>query len=210
MMGGITAKAQINTLAGLTGAVAVYCPAEQVKMLAASSGTTYAWLRYPGKDLTGTPVTLAGTTANLVDVPPAPGYYTYVSTSSNTNCTSDPSTPVVIYALPNITATVTGPAAACVSAIGTTVLTATAANTEATDTDVFGYTYQWSKNGTAITGATNTTYTLNATTDATLGAQAFTVSVKYIIRPACTTAVSNTQTVTVEPNPTKPTVTIVP
>ncbi|WCT11849.1 hypothetical protein [Mucilaginibacter jinjuensis] len=213
VMAGITAKAQITTLAGLPGAAAVYCAAEAVKLQGNSTGTTYVWKRYPGKDLTGTPVTLTETTNNLSDVPPAPGYYTYVSTASNTNCTSDVSAPTTIYALPTINAAVTGPATVCVSAVGSTILTATGSNVETTDTDIFGYTYKWFKNGTAITGATGSTYTLSATNDATVGTQAFTVQISYVITShggSNCGVTSSAANVDVQANPTTPTVTIMP
>jgi hypothetical protein len=215
MIAGSAVKAQgISTLADLPGAAAVYCSGETVKMLAASTGaTTYTWLRYPGKDLTGTPVTITGsTTVNLTDVPPGSGYYTYVSTGSNTNCTSDPSLPTTIYALPVIKAVPTGPTSVCVNSIslGTTTLTANATNTDATNTDVFAYTYQWKKNGTTIASATNSTYTLDPTADAATGSQAFTVQVNYVIRNTCSPITSTAANVDVQANPTKPTVTIVP
>jgi hypothetical protein len=212
IIAGTTVKAQITQLSDLTGAAAVYCSGENVKMLATSTGTTFVWQRYPGKDLTGTPVTVSSTTANLVDVPPGSGYYTYVSTASNTNCTSDPSLPTTIYALPVIKAVPTGPASVCVNSIslGTTTLTANATNTDATNTDVFAYTYQWKKNGTTIASATSSTYTLDPTADAAVGSQAFTVQVNYVIRNTCSPITSTAVNVDVQANPTKPTVVIVP
>lgn len=214
MIAGTTVKAQgISALSDLTGAAAVYCSGENVKMLATSTGTTYVWQRYPGKDLTGTPVTVSSTTANLVDVPPGSGYYTYVSTASNTNCTSDPSLPTTIYALPVIKAVPTGPASVCVNsiALGATTLTANASNTDATNTDVFAYTYQWKKNGNAIAGANAATYTLTSANDAAaVGSQAFTVQVNYVIRNTCSPITSTAVNVDVQANPTKPTVVIVP
>jgi hypothetical protein len=211
MVAGTTVKAQVAQLSDLTGALAVYCPAEAVKLHGASTGTTYTWLRYPGKDLTGTPTTLTSTTADLSDAPPSPGYYTYVSTSINTNnCTSDQSDPTTIYALPHITAPLSGPANTCVSALASTVLTVAPVSTEsAIITETFVYTYQWLKNGTAITGATSPSYTLDPVKDAAVGSQTFTVNVFYAVRPSCA-AVSNSQAVLVQANPTKPTVTIVP
>ena len=215
MMAGITAKAQsITTLAGLPGAAAAYCAGEAVKLQGNSTGTTYQWKRYPGKDITGTPVTLTETTNTLSDVPPSPGYYTYVSTASNTNCTSDVSAPTTIYALPTIKADLTGPASACVSAVGATVLTVVASNLETTNTDAFGYTYKWLKNGQPIAGApSQPTYTLSSTADNTIGSQAFSVQVSYIITSHggsnCMQA-SNTANVDVQANPTTPTVTIMP
>jgi hypothetical protein len=213
MMASITAKAQITTLAGLPGAAAAYCAGEAVKLKGTSTGTTYVWKRYPGKDLTGTPVTLTEATNNLSDVPPSPGYYTYVSTASNTNCTSDVSAPTTIYALPTINAAITGPTSACVSALASTMLTATGSNVETTDADVFGYTYKWFKNGTVISGATGSTYTLSPTNDATIGSQAFTVQISYVITShggnncGVTSSAAN---VDVQANPTTPTVTIQP
>ncbi|NCD68747.1 hypothetical protein [Mucilaginibacter agri] len=213
MIAATTVKAQITTLAGLPGAAAAYCAGEAVKLAAASTGTTFVWKRYPGKDLLGTPVTLTETTANLSDVPTAPGYYTYVSIASNANCTSDVSTPVTIYALPTISAAITGPTTACVSDLASKTLTATASNLETADTEVFGYTYKWFKNGTAITGATGSTYTLSPTTDAAIGSQAFTVQVSYVLTShggSNCMQTSSAANVDVQANPTTPVVTIQP
>ncbi len=211
MMVGITVKAQtISALADLNAATkAVYCSTDHVKLTAASTGSTsYTWQRYQGIGVSGSPTTVSGTTANMDDASiTAPGYYTYVSTGSNTNCQSDVSDPITVYVLPNINATITGPATACVSAAGSTVLTA-AASSATSVSEAFAYTYQWYKGSTLLTGQTGSTYTLNATTDAGVGAESFSVKAYYVIKPACTEGTSAPYTVTIEPNPTKPVVSI--
>lgn len=209
----VTLKAQtISAIADLNAAAkAVYCSTEQVKLTAASTGaTSYTWQRYTGVGVSGSSTSIAGTTANMTDATiTAPGYYTYVATSANANCTSDVSDPITVYVLPNINATVTGPTLTCVSAVGSAVLTASASNATAVP-ETFAYTYQWYKGTTLIAGATGSTYTLNPLTDAGVGAQNFVVKAKYVIKPTCTEGESTPYTITVEANPTKPVVTITP
>jgi hypothetical protein len=80
LLAGNSLKAQVSALTDLNaGTLAAYCPLEQVKLTAASTGAvSYVWKRYVGTSATGTATTLAGTTANLTDAPTVPGYYTYV------------------------------------------------------------------------------------------------------------------------------------
>jgi len=219
-----TIKAQtISTLGGLTtGTLAVYCPSDQVKLNAASTGAvSYVWQRYTGTTATGTPTTLTGTTANLVDVPTAPGYYTYVSIGSNADgCTSVTSDPATIYVLPginvsiasNITGNPSGPISFCTNNVptGAAAITLTAtATTTPTVPESFAYTYQWFKGTTAITGATTATYTLTSPGDAVVGTNAYTVQVSFVIK-SCTPGISNPINVTVDDVPGKPVITVVP
>ena len=78
---GATLKAQtISSLADLNSATkAVYCSTDAVKLTAASTGaTSYTWQRYAGIGITGSPTTVAGTTATLNDATiTTTGYYTY-------------------------------------------------------------------------------------------------------------------------------------
>lgn len=213
-----TVKAQVSALTDLTsGTLAAYCPSETVKLTAASSGAaSYVWKRYPGVGTTGTPVTLTATTANLTDTPTDPGYYTYVSTGLNSEgCESSVSDPATIYVLPGITAAIVSnnPTVTqyCQSAVPAGItLTATGGKAQ-TVTETFAYTYQWYKNGTAITGANTSTYTLNSTSDAVVGNnQAYTVSIGYVIKPSCTATTSNAINFNVIATPGKPTITITP
>lgn len=211
-------KAQVGALSDLNaGTLAVYCRGDQVKLTAASTGAaSYVWKRYDGPTATGTATTLTGqTTANLVDSPTGPGYYTYVSTGLNADgCESVVSDPATIYTLPGITAAIVsnspGTTQYCANALpaGLT-LTATGGKAQ-TVTETFAYTYQWYKGNTAITGATGKTYTLNSTDDATPGTNiAYTVRINYVIK-SCSEATSNAINFNVSAVPGKPTVTVTP
>jgi hypothetical protein len=218
IIAGTTVKAQVGALGDLTaGTLAAYCPSDQVKLTAASSNaTTYTWKRYAGTNTSGTATLVAGqTTANMVDTPLGQGYYTYVSTGLNADgCESIVSDPATIYKLPGITAAIVSSAPAttqyCASAVPTTLtLTATGGKAQSV-TETFVYKYQWYRDGVAITGATNSTYVLNATDDATVGANIpYTVKITYQIK-ACTETTSNAINFTVLALPGKPTVTITP
>jgi hypothetical protein len=212
MIAGTTVKAQVAVLADLPGAAAVYCSTDQVKIHANSTASTsFVWQRYTGSGTSGTATPVAGqTTADLVDATiTTPGYYTYVSTGSNANCQSDVSDPIIVYVLPNITASVAGPANACVNTITSNVLTSTVGSAT-TVPETFVYTYQWYKGSTAIAGATSSTYTLTATDAATLGNASFYVKAYYKVRPACTEGTATAVTVNIQANPTKPILTITP
>lgn len=222
VMVGITAKAQtISAIGDLNAATkAVYCPSDQVKITDQTNGSaTYVWTRYTGTTVgsAGSGTTVTGqTTASMVDgTIPGPGYYTYVSSGTNANgCPSDPSEPILVYVLPNISVSINGSANACVSTVTSDILTATATNATASIPEVFAYTYQWYKgtiaSSTLIPGETGSTYTLKASTDAGIGAENFFVKVKYVIKPACTEGTANPYTVTVEANPIKPVLIITP
>lgn len=215
-----TAQAQVNTLAGLnasgTTTLKAYCPGDPVKLTAAATGAaTYTWKRYAGPIVAGAATALAGDAADtqhLTDNITTPGYYTYVAIGLNSsNCESDVSAPITIYVLPGITATIVSSAPAtteyCVNQLPTSLtLTATAVNA-VTVPITFGYTYQWFKGATAITGATGTTYTLNATDDVAAGTQAYTVKVTYKVNPSCTTP-SNAISFNVVALPSQPIVTV--
>lgn len=220
IVAGNAVKAQVNALSDLTPAAGAFCPGAPVTLTAASTGAaTYLWQRYDGKTATGTATTVSGTTATLSDSPANPGFYTYVSTGINADgCTSTVSDPIVVYVLPGITAAITAnvPTANlhyCKTDVPTganaITLTAVGSSTQ-TVTETFGYNYQWYKGTTAITGATNATYTLNAANDAGVGTNAYTVQLTYKVKPTCTSSTSNIINVTVNDIPGKPTITITP
>jgi hypothetical protein len=186
---------------------------------AATGASSYVWTRYAGKTATGTATPIAGTTAALSDLPADPGYYTYVSTAVNADgCTSVVSDPIVVYVLPGITAAIASNKADaddhyCTSAVPTgansIILTATAGKSGTAVTETFAYTYQWYKGTSLIAGATGTTYTMNSTSDNTVGTNAYTVKVTYAIK-ACTATTSNAVNITVNDVPGKPVITITP
>ncbi|GAB3927878.1 hypothetical protein [Mucilaginibacter myungsuensis] len=218
LLAGTMAKAQVSALSDLTaGTLAVYCPTDQVKLTAASTGAaSYIWKRYPGANTSGTPVTLAGTTANLTDTPTDAGYYTYVSTAVNAEgCESTVSDPAIVYVLPGISAAIVSSSPSttqyCETAIpaGLT-LTATGGKTGATVSETFAYKYQWYKNGTAITGATSNTYAFANPGDAVVGTNfAYTVRITYVIK-ACAETTSNAINFNVIATPGKPTIVVTP
>jgi hypothetical protein len=210
-------KAQVITTLAELGAGKALCPSTAVNLTAVATGAaSYTWNRYPGKltTPTGTPTLIASTIATMSDTPPAAGYYTYFSTSTNASgCISDPSDPTVIYVLPAITVSITAPAttAYCVNAAPPTATTLTAV-TSLTPTvpENLGLTYQWQRGGTDISGANGSTYTLdNTDISATAGPVVYTVKVGFAVPNACTAATPATgTTITINPLATKPVVTI--
>lgn len=213
----LTSIAKAQTVSSLNDLAAntkgVYCPTDAVKLSANSTGTTFTWKRYQGTTVSGTPTTLTQNTADIVDNPTAPGYYTYVSIGLNAqSCESEASDPTIVYVLPAITASITSnmPTSSYCNTQVPTTLTLTATAGEATTVpETFAYTYQWYKSGNPITGATSATYTLNNTNDAAVGTNAYTVKINYQIK-ACTETESNSVNLTVTAAPTKPVVTITP
>jgi len=81
----------------------------------------------------------------------------------------------------------------CEKGASSTTLTANVTNTN------FAYSYQWTKDGTDITGATSNTYTV---TEQTAGDITFGVKVSYDLNGSC--AQTATQTINVIALPTKP------
>jgi hypothetical protein len=220
LLASASVKAQINTLADL-GAGKAFCPAPTVSLTATSTGATangYTWVRYDGKQgatPTGTATPITGqTSATMTDNPTGTGYYTYYSTSTNASgCISDLSDPTVIYVLPALSVAVTPPSttAYCVGATPPTGMTLTANVTMTpTVTENLGLTYQWYKDGTAIsTNGTSSTYTLGAADVATsAGTVNYTVKVSFAVPNTCTGATSANSPITINALPGKPTVVI--
>jgi len=129
------------------------------------------------------------------------GYYTYQLVITNASgCSSDISDAYQIYVLPQLAPTITATTASiCSNNATTTTLTANANNTN------FTYTYQWTRNGTNIAGATNTTYTA---TETAAGSVTFGVIVAYTLNNTCTQTA--TQVITVVAVPGKPSIVAVP
>jgi len=204
----------------VSGTGNLYCLGSTVKIGAAhdAAAASYIWKRYDGQGTTGTATTITGqNTEDLTDVPTLPGYYTYVSSSVNSNgCESAPSDPITIYILPGITASITStygsnsicatvlPAAGTLTAVPgkAQTVTETFANTD--------YTYQWYKGGTLIPGATSITYSLTAADIAAAAANvAYTVKINYAAH-ACTEVESSPVNFDVIALPNKPVISVTP
>ena len=134
---------------------------------------------------------------SYTEVSDGAGYYTYQLVITNTNdCSSDISDPFKVYVLPTLTPTITAAGnvtAVCEKGASSTTLTANVTNTN------FTYNYQWTRNGTDISGATGNTYTV---TEQTAGDITFGVKVSYSLNSTCTQTA--TQTINVIALPTKP------
>jgi len=158
--------------------------------------THYHWYKL---DASGTAQLVASQTGRTyTETPTTAGYYTYELVTENASgCTSPMSDPFKIYVLPPLSATITSPTSTICASTGSTVLTAN-------PTPATGYTltYQWTRNGTNITGATSSTYTVTGET--TAATVTFGVTVAYALNSSCTATA--TDSITVAPLPTKPTI----
>ena len=177
------------------GVSQVICSSGQIQLkTTATAGYTYQWYK---KKSDGTmQLVQDGTSNTYTETPGGTGYYTYQLVQVNsTGCTSASSDPFSIFVLPPITAAIVASNAnVCASGQTSSTLSATPVNGSG-----YTYTYQWTRNGIDIPGATASTYTVNETTAATL---TFGVTVAYILNSGCSS--SATTTITVVPVPTKP------
>jgi len=155
----------------------------------------YQWYKL---DASGNKQLTSVTTRTYTETPTGPGYYTYELVTVNASgCTSPISDPFKIYVLPALTATITTPNSTVCAGVGTTVLTA-----NPTPATGYVYTYQWTRNGTNIAGATSNTYAVSG--ENTPGIVTFGVNIAYVLNPTCTTTA--TDAITIAPVPTKPTI----
>ena len=128
------------------------------------------------------------------------GYYEYQVVTENSNgCTSPVSDVFKVFVLPPLVPTITPLATSICSGTGTTTLTASV--TPATG---YTFTYQWTKGGAPISGATSSTYTVPAETVTVNTTDTYGVTVAYSLNPTCTATA--TQDIIVVPVPTKPTI----
>ena len=159
------------------------------------SGITYQWFK---KDASGTmQLVQQGTNNNYTETASGKGYYIYQLVESNSSgCTSVGSDLFNVYVIPAWTASITASTASvCEQAHTTSVLSALPASS-----GIVTYTYQWTRNGAPITGATGNTYTVSETT---AGAVNYGVSITSSLSKTVQTA---SQAITVTPLPAKPTI----
>lgn len=159
--------------------------------------TKYHWYKIDASgnkqevtSITGRTYTETSTTA---------GYYNYQVVTENANgCTSPISDVFKVYVLPALSVTITSPTSSmCAVATNQIVLTA-----NPTPSTGYALSYQWTKNGTDIGGATSSTYTVtNETTAATI---TYGVKVTYDLNSTC--AATTTKDIVIDPLPSKPTI----
>lgn len=143
---------------------------------ASGSGLTYQW-RKAGVNIAG--ATSASYTINNLTAGDAANYDVVITTSCATTVTSN----AVALTVNPATAITTQPTAQTVCAGANASFTVAATGT--------GLTYQWRKDGTAITGATSATYTITAATAANAG------SYTVVVTGTCGNVTSNAATLTV-------------
>jgi len=173
----------------------VLCSSGQIQLkTTATAGYTYQWYK---KKADGTmQLVQDGTSSTYTETPSGAGYYTYQLIQINsTGCTSTSSDPFNVFVLPPITAAISGSTSnVCASGQTSATLSATPVNGSG-----YTYTYQWTRNGVDIPGATSSTYTVN---ESVAGTVTFGVTVSYTLNSGCNS--SSTTTITVVPVPTKP------
>lgn len=159
--------------------------------------TAYQWYKLDASNVAHLTTT---TTRTYTETSSGAGYYNYQLVTVNANgCTSPMSDIYRIYVLPPVTATITTSNVGntiCANNQSSIVLTATPSNPTS-----YTYTYQWTRNGVNISGATSNTYTLSETNS---GSVSMGVIISYALNSGC--SATATQSVTVVPIPVKPTI----
>ncbi len=165
-----------------------------------ASGTDFSQYQWYKLDASGNKQLTTVTGKVYTETTAAAGYYTYQLVTQNTNgCTSPASDLVKVYVLPQLAPVINAPnGSLCSSGASSVTLTANTASASN-----FTLTYQWTKNGVAIPGATSSTY--NVTSTGSASAVTFGVNISYVLNPACTATA--TKDLTVLPMPAKPMIT---
>jgi hypothetical protein len=170
----------------------VICIGAPISITAIDSGiNTFQWYKI---NTAGTAVLSTITGATYTETSTTPGYYNYEVVASNgTGCISPVSSTFKVYVLPALSVNITSPFTSVCSVVGNSVLL-----TVNVPSSAFIYTYQWTNNGTAISGATGPTY--NITNQTTPGNITFGCNVAYLLNPACISSATKVITVVSAPN----------
>jgi len=184
-----------------TDVAKVLCAGSTISMSAPQDNgvdfTKYHWYKIDASGNKQEVTAMTGRT--YTETSTQPGYYSYQVVTENANgCTSPISDVFKVYVLPPLSVSITTPTSSvCAEAGSTTTLTATA-----TPGSGFVLNYQWTKNGTAIAGATSNTYTATGLT--TAGTTTYGVTVTYALNSSC--SATGTKDITITPVPSKPTI----
>ncbi len=173
-----------------------------ISLKTGSTATTATDVRYQWYKLdnTGTKrLVQDGTDNTLKETATGAGYYIYQLVMSNSNqCTSDISDPFKVYVLPALNPTIAASSGTiCSNGTSTSTLTANAGNSN------YSYLYQWTLNGTNISGATAATYT---TPTGTSGNNTYGVKVSYALNSNY--GGTATQVINMIPVPSKPAISV--
>jgi hypothetical protein len=157
----------------------------------------YHWYKI---DNTGTKQLSTITGKTYTETSGAAGFYNYQVVTENSNgCTSPISDVFKIYVLPQLSVSITTPTSSmCAVGTNATLLTA-----NVTPSAGYVINYQWTRNGTNITGATSSTYSVTGET--TAATVTFGVTVTYALNTTC--PASGTKNIIITPLPTKPMIT---
>ena len=194
--------------------ICVGAPVSLISTPVAAGVTNFLWWKQQNST-SGPWVLVANTPAptnTYTEATTAPGYYIYkVQTENALGCESLISSPINIFALPAITATITPPLNVCQSITGIQApfsLSVTPVNYGG----AYTYTYQWFRNSGSgnidIPGATSPT--LPGLTETTPGTVTYGVRISYATAlgqaTGVTCTVTKTTTVTVVAAPTTPSI----
>jgi len=182
----------------------VLCAGSNISMTAPqdAGGVDFAKYHWYKIDANGNKQEVTAMTGRTyTEVPTQPGYYNYQVVTENANgCTSPISDVYKIYVLPPLSVTITSPTSSmCGEAGNATLLTA-----NPTPATGFTLNYQWTKNGTPISGATSSTY--NVTGETTPATITYGVTVTYALNSSC--PATNTKDIVITPLPSKPTIAV--
>lgn len=183
------------------------CAGANVSLLSTPLGASqYVWWKY-NPATSQWQVVAAGSSNTYLEQSTNPGFYTYEVQTVNLNgCESPISSPINVFALPPITPLITGPQNVCVAVPGNPVtftLTASVKN----DPGGYTYTYQWTKDGFDIPGATSSTYSPPAPGETIAGTYNYGVRISYssaLYNGSLCTGTSAPYPVTVTPLPATP------